>query len=462
MRFLFYLLIFSFSVISSTTHAQRGVTYQSLLQRASLPNIYIDQVTLPNDDVTVNYSVIFRMDHDFVPFIKVRSDLEKPHPDIQFFSNVRMGLELFEGFHEDASSRRVRNLEAKHRASWQDTAWAYTFEETRSRTDYAQGLISVNINPGKYTYMLKLSRGESVREQDSRLRNVEIPDYSRQDTATIITLSEFNKNDKSIHASLLNFGQNVLYGEDFELLILNPQKKPGDKYKIELYKLLPGEDRKASDEMFYSVDIDSTYEFKGSGFSLSYKIDNVSLEFNLKEDGYPLSIVPIPNGRFPNSGFQIVLKNVTNDTTVTKKTVGSLWPDMPVSLLNLDVAIDMLRFIVSDSKLKEMKSGNAVEKEKKFREFWAERDPTPDTEFNELMVEYYDRIDYAYKEYTTPQNPGFNTDQGRAYILFGEPNDIERRLPTNAPTREIWYYDNRTLVFEATTGFGDFKLIGEQ
>ncbi|MGF1669940.1 MAG: GWxTD domain-containing protein, partial [Balneolaceae bacterium] len=209
-------------------------------------------------------------------------------------------------------------------------------------------------------------------------------------------------------------------------------------------------------------DIDSTYEFKGSGFSLSYKIDNVSLEFNLKEDGYPLSIVPIPNGRFPNSGFQIVLKNVTNDTTVTKKTVGSLWPDMPVSLLNLDVAIDMLRFIVSDSKLKEMKSGNAVEKEKKFREFWAERDPTPDTEFNELMVEYYDRIDYAYKEYTTPQNPGFNTDQGRAYILFGEPNDIERRLPTNAPTREIWYYDNRTLVFEATTGFGDFKLIGEQ
>jgi len=133
-----------------------------------------------------------------------------------------------------------------------------------------------------------------------------------------------------------------------------------------------------------------------------------------------------------------------------------------VSLLNLNIAIDMLRFMVSDKKIEEIKSGSSAEKERKFREFWKERDPTPDTEFNELMTEYYDRIDYAYREFTTPQNPGFETDRGKAYILYGPPNEKERRLPTDAPAREIWYYDNRTLVFEATTGFGDFKLVAEQ
>jgi len=132
-----------------------------------------------------------------------------------------------------------------------------------------------------------------------------------------------------------------------------------------------------------------------------------------------------------------------------------------VSLYNLDVAIEMLRFIVSDSELRRINSGSASERERKFREFWAQRDPTPDTEFNELMAEYYRRIDHAYRNFSSLQTPGFDTDQGKAYILYGAPLNVERRLPSGSPAREIWEYPNRTLIFEATTGFGDFRLISE-
>jgi len=78
-----------------------------------------------------------------------------------------------------------------------------------------------------------------------------------------------------------------------------------------------------------------------------------------------------------------------------------------------------------------------------------------------LMAEYYQRIDYSYQNFSSLQVPGYESDRGRAYILYGPPNNIDRRLLPNQPTREIWEYPNRELIFEATSGLGDFKLISE-
>ncbi len=463
MRFLFCLLIISISILPASSLAQRNITYQSLLQRADQPKVYISELTLPSDEELVNFSVAFRMDHDFIPFIKVNEDQNLPSTDYQYFSNIRMGLELYSGSHEESSRKKVRNLDPVVRSSWQDTAWAETFQATRSNADFAQGAISVNAKPGEYTYMLQLRRGESVTEQNSRMQNVTLPDYTERNKISLIELSDFvEKEDGSYEGTLLNYGENALYGEDFQLMILNPAKISSDELRIEIYRLLPGEDENVSDEMLFSAELNNQEDIRGTGFTIKPQIESVSLNFDDSDEGYPVSVVSIPNGRFPNSGFKIFLKDVKQDTTIAEKTMGSLWPDIPVSLLNLNIAIDMLRFMVSDKKIEEIKSGSSAEKERKFREFWKERDPTPDTEFNELMTEYYDRIDYAYREFTTPQNPGFETDRGKAYILYGPPNEKERRLPTDAPAREIWYYDNRTLVFEATTGFGDFKLVAEQ
>lgn len=463
MRILFFLVIISISTLPASSFAQRNVNYQSLLQRASQPKIYISQLSLPADDQLVNFNVIFRMDHDFIPFVKIGDEQNAPDPNYQFFSRIRMGIELYSGSHEESSRKKVRNLDPVVRSSWQDTAWAETFEDTRSNTDFAQGAISVNAEPGDYTYMLQLRRGESVTEQNSRMRNVKLPDFTEKNQISLIELSDFNKKENGDYAgTFLNFGDNVLYGKDFELMILNPAKVSSDELKIEIFRLLPGEDEEVSDEMLFTTEIDNQEDMMGSGFTIKPEVDRVLVNFSDDDSGHPVTVVSIPNSRFPNSGFKILLKDTKQDSTIAEKTMGSLWPDIPVSLLNLNVAIDMLRFMVSDDKIEEIKSGSSADKETKFREFWKERDPTPDTEFNELMTEYYGRIDYAYREFTTPQNPGYETDRGKAYILYGPPNDKERRLPTDAPTREIWYYDSRTLVFEATTGFGDFKLISEQ
>ena len=76
------------------------------------------------------------------------------------------------------------------------------------------------------------------------------------------------------------------------------------------------------------------------------------------------------------------------------------------------------------------------------------------------MTEYYRRIDYAYKTFSTTSEPeGYQSDQGQLYIKMGPPLDIERSFPTNGNVKEIWTYSNGEYIFIASSGFGDFKLI---
>ena len=52
------------------------------------------------------------------------------------------------------------------------------------------------------------------------------------------------------------------------------------------------------------------------------------------------------------------------------------------------------------------------------------RDPTPDTEENEFKEEHYRRIAYA-NEHFAAGIPGWRTDRGRIYVVFGPADEIE-------------------------------------
>ena len=91
--------------------------------------------------------------------------------------------------------------------------------------------------------------------------------------------------------------------------------------------------------------------------------------------------------------------------------------------------------------------------------FWAKRDPTPKTLYNELMAEYYRRVDYAYINFATlRERDGARTDKGKVYILYGQPTKIERKYTPGRPTEEIWYYEPIRRKFVFTDQYGSFKL----
>src|SRR5215469_10521772 len=67
---------------------------------------------------------------------------------------------------------------------------------------------------------------------------------------------------------------------------------------------------------------------------------------------------------------------------------------------------------------------NDEERDNFIEAFWQRRDPTPDTEENEYKEEHYRRIAYA-NEHFAAGVPGWRTDRGRMYIVFGPPDEIE-------------------------------------
>jgi GWxTD domain-containing protein len=67
---------------------------------------------------------------------------------------------------------------------------------------------------------------------------------------------------------------------------------------------------------------------------------------------------------------------------------------------------------------------NDEERDNFIEQFWLRRDPTPDTLENEYKEEHYRRIAYA-NEHFAAGIPGWKTDRGRMYIMYGPPDQIE-------------------------------------
>ncbi len=84
-----------------------------------------------------------------------------------------------------------------------------------------------------------------------------------------------------------------------------------------------------------------------------------------------------------------------------------------------------VRWIISDEERATFKQlSNEEEREQFIEAFWQRRDPTPDTAENEFKDEHYRRIAYA-NEHFAAGIPGWKTDRGKIYIMYGAADEIE-------------------------------------
>jgi len=84
-----------------------------------------------------------------------------------------------------------------------------------------------------------------------------------------------------------------------------------------------------------------------------------------------------------------------------------------------------VRWIITGEELSAFKKlSNNAERDQFIENFWLRRDPTPDTAENEFKEEHYRRIAYANEHYAAGM-PGWKTDRGRIYVMFGPPNSVE-------------------------------------
>lgn len=84
-----------------------------------------------------------------------------------------------------------------------------------------------------------------------------------------------------------------------------------------------------------------------------------------------------------------------------------------------------VRWIITDNERKAfMQLSNNEERDQFIEAFWQRRNPNPDSEDNEFKDEHYRRIEYA-NEHFPAGKPGWMTDRGRIYIVYGPPDEID-------------------------------------
>jgi len=89
------------------------------------------------------------------------------------------------------------------------------------------------------------------------------------------------------------------------------------------------------------------------------------------------------------------------------------WPDGPI------------RYIIRSDEAKAFKGlPDDVARLGFIEQFWARRDPTPGTLANEYRQTFWDRVRTANEQFRTTTTPGWKTDRGKIFILYGPPNDV--------------------------------------
>jgi GWxTD domain-containing protein len=110
--------------------------------------------------------------------------------------------------------------------------------------------------------------------------------------------------------------------------------------------------------------------------------------------------------------------------------------------LNEDVV-----WIITDEERAAFKQlSNDEERDNFIEAFWQRRDPTPDTEENEYKEEHYRRIAYA-NEHFAAGIPGWKTDRGRMYIMYGPADEVDSHPSGGSYERPIEEGGGETSTF---------------
>lgn len=425
------LSVFLVFVIVTFSQAQSRLAYLDLLRSERQSQVYFEHTFHPSSDSLTEISVQFRLELDFLIFSKAK--------DNTYRADIKATLELYDSKMNIIQSR-----------FWSGEKVVDSYEKTAARDEFLMGRMFTELPKGDYFYFLKFQGSNQKREISSEKVKFSIGSAKKP-----VWFYQAHSEQSEESQELINYGGNTVYGKDFDLYLTFP-KNTFSAPKIKYDQISINEKDTTLIETKMEVNLNDEKLLNGFGFIL----DNPDNSHFVIKDGFPHLCtvkIPIPNRLYPNSGYRISFYD--GDSLIQQKIFQSYWYDIPLSLLNLDVAISMLHFILPAGKSSQLFSGNEKEKLAKFTAFWNQKDPTPDTDFNELMYEYYKRIDSAFKDYSTPRNPGFETDMGKVFIVYGEPLKKEKTYPSTGFVRETWVYSNRTFTFQAGSGFGDFQLI---
>ncbi len=384
---------------------------------------------IPKSDSKISVSYLYRIPYKQLIFEKDGNSFKA---SVRVLVEVMQGEELVE-----------RNFEDKK-------VTVNDFDITQSKSVAIEGVINFDIVANEYVV-----RGVATdlnSQKELRLAPVEIDGMSYLESGifipVVINFAESNCNGKNLPLIVNKGGSIPFSSQDYQLVI------PVADTTVEQITI----EMRNNDEEPFTQTLTESYITKISVVECNDKLfvgqgDNVLITKNFIFRNFSRKL---------EEGILITTIKLNEDGEEQEFPIRVAWLNKPISLRNPEFAIEMLKYIEEEEIVSNLLDEDEEDYQRVLHKFWKQYDPTPETEYNELMEEYYSRIDYAALEFRgISKNNGLSTDRGKIYIQHGKPDNIERASDTRGYVVETWVYKNlnHRFVFVDKQGTGNFILI---
>jgi GWxTD domain-containing protein len=345
---------------------------------------------------------------------------------------------------------------------------ANTPERNPNGKSWYQSIVSFHVAPGLYTIVFEVDDLESERKHVDRKQKIRVESFNARplELSGVVFLQRPADGDRSALLVPQNFGGNLQFGEGSALYV----QLLGSELSSEPLTVRYSLSTVASSFQKEAVTIiDTSYPVTPVGGALSASSSDGIIGYTLGDSGEGKIqglLISLAIEQVPLRACELALSIHQGKNKVElKKPFRMLWPDMPFSLRDVDYALNALRYITSEKEVDSLRRGSPEERLRNLENFWKAKDKTPSTAFNEIMAEYYRRVDHAIRSFgMLRETDGSRTDRGRIYILYGPPTRTERTLSPTDAYQEAWTYESirKRFIFVDQRKTGNYVLASTQ
>jgi GWxTD domain-containing protein len=356
-----------------------------------------------------------------------------------------------------------------------DTIFAENFEETTSKTQLFSNFNSFSIPISDYKTSIKLTNGKSSRAKILE-SNIENYDLLKQENVIlqpfflkyfdeVNVLNQTIKLEKEIYSPFLANNFIPFSAKNFTIFIpISTQNYPDFTFQIEN---IEKENQKSQLNWGKFSVLAGNCEFienatlipaKNNFNQVTFNLEK-STSYNFENQKFGLLKIDVKMDNFSPGFYLLKLQNnSTNEKNDFEFEIR--WNDIPLSLVNSDYAVEQMYVILTDEEFDNLEDGNQLEKFNNILNYWKTKDPTPETEYNEAMTEFFRRVDFAFFNFQTiTQKEGAETDRGKVYILNGKPDKMSHEMNEKI-SQEVWIYEKlrKKYIFDLIS-VGYYKLV---
>jgi GWxTD domain-containing protein len=295
---------------------------------------------------------------------------------------------------------------------------------------------------------------------------------------TIIKNSFEKIRNQNVHSGKINFIINS-YPLELNIKVIDSKTKLfwNKKFQIDgsdnnklisniiLYYKQENKKRIITDSVNHEVDlVNCQFDYFASSNSKKLNIFAFSEKDTIIKKNIPINIIgndydiEIPINKFDPGKISI---KVSDGESNRIKSFSKLSLD-DFNFWSNDIKIirTIMRYVLPYKIFKKSKSMTDSESLIFFKNYWLKLDPEQSTIENELLIELDQRLKKVNSRFQEMSTQGWNTERGRVYIIYGEPNSIRtERNPNTNNIRELWSYQNGKIFIFEENSFGRFYLI---